>query len=133
MNGQALGKALKFACLPTISILILLAFGFFSVGNALQFVTSGASLAVALRVLLIVGEFILVLTMYNIYDKEDKMNAALKAAGVENPNINALAFKTGSDGETRFNHLSNKFNYSDKFQTACLDENTYIVKRVPKN
>lgn len=70
MKNKYLFQALKFACLPTLSVLILIVCGFFSITRALDWISSDNGFAIALRILLIIGEIILVSVMYKQYEKE---------------------------------------------------------------
>ncbi len=71
MKIKLLFKALKFACLPTLSILILLFCGFFSITKAITWISSNEGLAIFLRVAMVIAEVILVSIMYLQYAKED--------------------------------------------------------------
>lgn len=80
MNTVALTKALRFACLPTLSLLILLFFAFFDFGRTLEFISSTEPLAVVLRIVAFGGEVILVYFMYTKYLREE----AIKGGGKVN-------------------------------------------------
>jgi len=67
MNIKVLMQALKFACLPTLSILVLLFFGFFSITETFAFISSSNGWAIALRIAIIIAEGGLVMYMYFHY------------------------------------------------------------------
>lgn len=69
MNIKILMQALKFACLPTLSILVLLFFGFFSITETFAFISSNSGWAIALRVAIVLAEGALVWYMYDHYLK----------------------------------------------------------------
>lgn len=71
MNISALTKALKFACLPTLSLLLLLFFAFFSISETIAFISSNDTLAVLLRIIAFLGEVSLVSYYYKKYLKEE--------------------------------------------------------------
>lgn len=79
MNTKALMQALRFACLPTISVLILLFFGFFSITKTIAFISSDNGWAIAIRVILVIAEMCLIWFMYEIYDKQIKAEEKKKA------------------------------------------------------
>ncbi len=72
MNAKILAQALKFACLPTLSVLVLLFFGFFSISKTIAFISSDDSWAVFLRVTAVIAEIILVTVMYKQYESEEQ-------------------------------------------------------------
>lgn len=71
MNLTALTRALKFACLPTLSLLLLLFFAFFSISETIAFISSNDGIAIALRVLAFITEIVVVWIYYDKYNKED--------------------------------------------------------------
>lgn len=71
MKTKYLMQAMRFACLPTLSVLMLLFFGFFSISRTLAFISSNEGLAIAIRVVLFIAEVVLVYIMYKHYEKED--------------------------------------------------------------
>ena len=74
MKMKYLWPALKFACLPTLYILVLLFFGFFSISGTLAFIASSSGWAITLRVFAVISEIVLVYYMYNKYEEEDIIN-----------------------------------------------------------
>ncbi len=77
MKTKALMQALKFACLPTLSLLILLFFAFFSISKTIDFISSNNRFAIALRIITFLGEVALVYLMYRKYLKEEKIRIIL--------------------------------------------------------
>lgn len=71
MKIRVLFQALKFACLPTLSILLLLFFGFFSISKTIAFISSDNGWAIFIRVVLVIAEIALVYVMYEHYNEED--------------------------------------------------------------
>ena len=71
MNIPALTKALKFACLPTLSLLVLLFFAFFSITKTVAFISSDDGFAIFLRIIAFLGEVLLVGIYYDKYRKEE--------------------------------------------------------------
>lgn len=78
MKVKAFMMALKFACLPTLSLLILLFFGFFSISKTIDFIASNNGWAVFLRILCVVMEIVLIWFMYDKYLKEESLKTAGK-------------------------------------------------------
>jgi hypothetical protein len=78
MKTKALLKALKFMCLPTLAVLLLLFFGFFSISATIAFISSTAAFAVILRVLLVIAEIVLVVYMYHQYLDEEIVKEVAK-------------------------------------------------------
>ncbi len=69
INTKALIKAMQFLCLPTLSLLIIIFFWFFSWTDFIAFLTSKSGWAGALRVGVVILEVILVYYMYEYYCK----------------------------------------------------------------
>jgi hypothetical protein len=85
MNIKIFAKALRFACLPTLSILVLLFCGFFSISKTLAFISSSDGWAIALRVGLMIAEIALIYIMYmqyleaHIKEEKEKENVRIRA------------------------------------------------------
>lgn len=71
MKVKAFMMALKFACLPTLSLLVLLFFGFFSISKTIDFISSNNGWAIFLRIFCVILEIALIWFMYNKYLKEE--------------------------------------------------------------
>lgn len=71
MNIKALFKAIRFAFLPTLSVLILLFFAFFSISKTIAFISSDSGWAIALRIFLVVAELAMIVIMYFHYLAEE--------------------------------------------------------------
>lgn len=78
MKTKAFLKALKFMCLQTLSVFVLLFFGFFSITATIAFITSNEGLAIALRVILVIAEIGLVVYMYFHYLQEESVKTHVK-------------------------------------------------------
>lgn len=78
MKLKAFMMALKFACLPTLSILVLLFFGFFSISRTIEFISSNNGWAIFLRILSVIIEIALIWFMYEKYLKEETLKSAGK-------------------------------------------------------
>lgn len=126
MKTKYLFKALKFACLPTLSVLILLFFGFFSISKTIDFISSDSGWAIFLRVLLVLLELALVIIMYHHYKDTDFDKQEI-------PNMCA------TEGKERYRSLGlyelfSDCNNGDKYYSYKTEENNVIViKRIPKN
>lgn len=75
MKTKYLFQALKFACLPTLSVLLLIVCGFFSITKALDWISSDSGFAIALRIILVLAEIALVVIMYFNYEEEGEEQA----------------------------------------------------------
>lgn len=71
MNTTALLRALKFVCIPTLSLLVLLFFAFFSVSKTIAFISSDDGWAIALRIIAFIAEIVLVVWKYLEYNREE--------------------------------------------------------------
>ncbi len=78
MNTKYLFQALKFACLPTLSVLTLLFFGFFDIQKTISFIASDNGWAITLRIILAIAEIALVIIMYYHYQAKGIINDAKK-------------------------------------------------------
>lgn len=87
MEIKLLLKALKFACLPTLSVLTLLFFGFFSISKAIAWISGDSTFAIVIRVLLVIAEIALVCFMYQNYVEEEKLEKILKGEGLSTTGI----------------------------------------------
>lgn len=71
MNFTALFRALKFACIPTLSVLVILFFGFFSINETLAFISSNNGWAIFIRIACMIGELVLIAYFYEKYRREE--------------------------------------------------------------
>ena len=119
MKTKYLFQALKFACLPTLSVLLLIVCGFFSVTKALDWISSDSSWAIALRILLVIGEIALVAIMYFNYEEEGEKEAQRLAREelIKNP-----APKL-SNGES----VNSRRELYELFKTSYHDGSSYIL------
>jgi hypothetical protein len=76
MNKNAAFKALKFVCLPTLALLLLLFFAFFSITEALNYITSSNGVAITLRIAAFLAEVIVFIVMYDKYRLEEVVKNA---------------------------------------------------------
>ncbi len=133
MKTKYLLQALKFACLPTLSVLVLLFVGFFSVTKPLAFISSDNGFAIALRVLLVIAELSLVYYMYKMYEEEDKKQELLK---INNENKENLT--KGNTGKSLYYNesvykLGKKWTNDDNYLMYETElENMIIVERIEK-
>jgi hypothetical protein len=81
MNTKSLAKALKFACLPTLSLLLLLFFAFFSISKTVEFISSDDGLAITLRIVAFVAEVVLIGYYYAVYVKEEIIKGNTTTSG----------------------------------------------------
>ncbi len=126
MKTKALLRALKFVCLPTASLLLLLFFGFFSITKTIDFISSDSGWAIFLRVIVFLGEIGLVVYLYLIYLKEETKNEIIKKAnGLTKENVYA-------DKRTR--DLFYNASYSDEYVKHTTEsKDIIIVERIPKS
>lgn len=126
MDIKLLLKALKFACLPTLSVLVLLICGFFSITKAIAWISSDQGFAITIRVLLVIAEIALIWYMYSLYVEEEKLKKML-----EGEDISLTPIRTTYD-----KYLYNMFNdasHNDTYQYFhTSDQNVKLVKRIPR-
>jgi hypothetical protein len=123
MNLTALTKALKFACLPTLSLLLLLFFAFFSISETIAFISSNDGIAVTLRVLAFITEIIVVGVYYDKYSKEEIFEGRTKKTN-----------KRSVSGRTDLYDLNSRWSSSDDyFVMDTEDSNIIYVERVEKS
>lgn len=130
MNYKALIKALQFACIPTISVLILLCFGFFSITKVLDFISSDNPLAIALRIILFIAEILLIWWMYDKYNTEDIRNSLLNN---ENNNLVTKSFTYSTYIGSAFpnsNHNDSDYRYIS-YHTE--NKNRILIEKVLKS
>jgi hypothetical protein len=124
MNLVALSRALRFACVPTLSLLALLFFAFFSVTRTITFISSDDGAAVALRIVAFLAEVILVSCLYSKYRKEEvlKGNTGLKNKRERNSNYEIHDLKE-----------SGWYKRDTYYVQDTDDDNIVYVQRVPYN
>lgn len=123
MNVTALTKALKFACLPTLSLLALLFFGFFSITKTIEFIASDNGWAILLRIVAFLAEVFLVLYFYDKYKTEEILEG----------NINIFN-KTKYNSTKELYKLKDSWSSSDNYYVYDTnDSNVVCIKRVDKN
>lgn len=121
MNIPALTKALKFACLPTLSLLLLLFFAFFSISQTVAFISSDDTLAVLLRIAAFLGEVSLVSYYYTIYVKEE----ILKGNGDKGKKEEVYS-------RNRIFELNTDWDSSDKYCVHKTESpNIVYIERIP--
>lgn len=107
MKIKAFMMALKFACLPTLSLLVLLFFGFFSISKTIDFIASNNGWAIFLRIFCVIAEIVLVILMYNKYLKEECLkNAGKSVASGNQISANERLFECFGD---RYSANSNRY------------------------
>lgn len=118
MNVTALTKALKFACLPTLSLLALLFFGFFSITKTIEFIASDNGWAIFLRIVAFLAEVFLILYFYEEYKKEEIIN------GIKATNKGSIS------SYKEIYKIKNYWSSSDIYIVyETEDSNTVIIKR----
>lgn len=134
MNIKVLMQALKFACLPTLSILVLLFFGFFSITETFSFISSNNGWAITLRVAIVIAEGALVWFMYCHYlDIENKriQKEAMTATkdSLKSNTINSKEMHAWREIKDLF-RMSNNISGYKIYETES--ENIVIVERLIK-
>lgn len=125
MNFKILMQALKFACLPTISILTLLFFGFFSIDKTIEFIASDNGWAIALRVILVIAEIALVWIMYDYY-----LDIAIKEKLFDSPESKLKGQKVSWNESTYNLFQGDSSDAYIKYKTS--KENYILIERKPK-
>lgn len=124
MKIKYLFQALKFACLPTLSILVLLFCGFFSISKTIDFISSDSGWAIALRVLLVIAEIVLIIVMYLQYEKE----GIFEEGGSRRKNGYTI-----SSGRS-VSDLGAGWRYNDIFKSySTSNDNIIIIERTPNS
>ncbi len=125
MNTKYLFQALRFACLPTLSVLTLLFFGFFDISRTISFIASDNGWAVTLRILLAIAEIVLVVIMYYQYRKEGIIQDAKngkKGDRIENMDYSRSVYR-----------LKDEWRNSDQFNMYLTDcDDVVIIERIYK-
>lgn len=126
MNFKYLFKALRFACLPTLSVLVLLFFAFFDIGKTIAFISSDNAAAIILRICLVLAEIALIIIMYNEYEKKDL---------IENPWNHIKSKRPSSLTYTTYvSDLRGDWARSDNYEAFGTSDDDYIlVHRKPKD
>lgn len=127
MKIRILMQALKFVCLPTLAMMVLLFFGFFSISETIKFISSTNTLAVIIRIVLVIGEFALVYHMYEHYLKIAQREELLKNSDINGKNGYNIPYHTD------IYQLERPWNSDDtffKFHTENPD--IIIIERKPK-
>lgn len=124
---KALMQAIQFACLPTISLLLLLFFGFFSIEKTISFITSDNGWAIAIRLIALLGEFGLIWYLYKEY--ADKEIILEKEAHIQSQvnNKQELDYKTRSYS-TELHYLHTRWSSGDKYFSTLIDDNHVLIK-----
>lgn len=125
MKTKYLFQALRFACLPTLSVLMLLFFGFFSISKTLEFISSNDGLAIAIRVLLFIAEVGLILSMYDYYKKIGEREEVLGSGEKSGVGINVSS--------RTYVHDIGHWSYDDKFiMYATTNKDMVLIERISK-
>lgn len=125
MNTKYLFQALKFACLPTLSVLTILFFGFFNILETINFISSTNGWAILLRIIMVIAEIVLVIIMYYKYRKEGELLDA-KNGKIDS---NRRNIHYGTD----VYRIDNNWSSDDKyFIHETKDSDIVIIERVPK-
>lgn len=133
MKIKYLFQALKFACLPTISVLLLIICGFFSISKALDWISSDSGWAIALRILLVIGEIALVAVMYFNYEEEGEKleKERIRRETINNNEANGEAAFIGSSRSVY--EIWGGGSYNDTFtKYTTKDPNIVLIERIPK-
>lgn len=130
MKTKYLFQALKFACLPTLSVLTLLFFGFFDIAKTIEFISSDSPWAITLRVLLVIAEMFLIYVMYDHYESEGEKKDKRDNAGIsENDNGTPIDYSKSIYDLKRDWKSSDKYNYYTKSEDIILIERTPAKQR----
>lgn len=115
MKLKAFMMALKFACLPTLSLLVLLFFGFFSISKTIDFISSNNGWAIFLRILSVIIEIALIWFMYNKYLKEECLKSGGKtvSAGHKTSANNEICHIFGDSRYTKNEYSLHKTDHPD--------------------
>ncbi len=126
MNTKYLFQALRFACLPTLSVLALLFFAFFDIARTLAFISSDNWFAILLRILLVIAEVALVVIMYKDYEKKGIIEDVKKGKRSDDAqNVN---------GENDLYTIERNWSYNDSFKMYRTEnENIIVIERTPKS
>lgn len=125
MSKNAAFKALKFVCVPTFALLLLLFFAFFSITEALNYITSSNGMAITLRIVAFLAEVILFVVMYDKYKTEETIkNAGAEGYGkrVSGESYIKNIFEDGYD------HYRNDFKYY-----ITKDPSVIVIKSTKNN
>ncbi len=128
MKAKYLFQALKFACLPTLSVLTLLFFGFFNIRKTLDFIGSDNGWAVFLRILLVILEIALIVIVYYHYEQKGILEDIKKNAGnaVDDKGISI------SYHDSIYNLFTGQSSNHKFYLHRTDNENISIVTRHPK-
>lgn len=123
MNMTALTKALKFACLPTLSLLLLLFFAFFSISKTIEFISSNDGLAITLRIVAFVAEVALIVYYYTVYAKEEVLKGNTTKSR-----------KSSISSHSDIYDIKSNWDRGDKYFIHETDSSDVVyVERVPKS
>lgn len=129
MKIKLLFKALKFACLPTLSMLTLLICGFFSISKAIAWISSDAGLAIFLRVALVIAEIVLIYIMYEHYREEEQKKDIVTNTEMYLNRQKARTYSRSSE----FRSISATNSSDDIFYIHDTEiPNTYIIEHIKK-
>lgn len=113
-------QALRFACLPTLSVLCLMFFAFFSIEKTLDFIGSSNGWAVTIRILLFLVEILLVWYMYEKNCEEMKISDTIG-------NLEVQEFKT-IDGGTNICDAIEDAKYRSYIKVYKISSDISIIK-----
>ncbi len=122
MNIKYLFQALRFACLPTLSVLTILFFAFFDIGKTIGFISSDHGFAITLRIILVIGEIALVIAMYFKYQHEGELENSIKG--------NKSKTYIEVDYNTYVKNLNNEWDSSNIYRRYLTgDPNIVVIER----
>lgn len=125
METKYLFQALKFACLPTLSILTLLFFGFFDIAKTIEFISSDNGWAIALRVFLVIAEMLLIYGMYDYYKTEgDKKEIRERTGLTDNDKGNYVSYSTS------IYHLHENWGSQCNYKAYIKSDDIVLIERV---
>lgn len=128
---KSLMRAIQFAFLPTISLLLLLFFGFFSIEKTINFITSDSFWAIAIRVIAFLAEIVLIWALYNDYAKEEKQEELIQKVTSNIEDTSDQNWIGISSGREMY-MLSRDWGSRDTYKYIPIDANHVLIKHIPE-
>ncbi len=127
MKMKYLAQALRFACLPTLAVLLLLFFGFFSIDKTMAFISSDNGWAIGLRVILVIAEIGLVYVMYNEFEEKGEIEERRKKAGIDVDEVGKIL-----EYNNPVYQLVRGWNHDDEYKAYKKEGDIVLIQRTPK-
>lgn len=128
---KSLMRAIQFAFLPTISLLLLLFFGFFSIEKTINFITSDNGWAIAIRIVAFLAEIVLIWTLYHDYAEEEKQEELIQKVTSNIEDASDQNWISISPSREMY-MLSRDWGSRDTYKYIPIDTNHALVKRIPE-